>query len=145
MLNSSRELLTHHLNRRWHAVNANLVCRRPTNIGKVTVDREIFVKGNFRAEKFRAKFFSLSGGIHENLTLVTKFIIIKKNVTRKMDECEWALCVRDYHVFHEIWETAIGEVLACEKQPRNAKDGYAVAVKWTELSLRIASCTSQFA
>ena len=68
-----------------------------------------------------------------------------KDVTRKMDECEWALCIREYHVFREIWEAAVGEVLACEKQPRNAEDGYAVVVKWTELSLRIASCTSQFA
>ena len=63
-------------------------------------------------------------------------------MTRKIDECEWALCVRDYHVFCEIWEAAVGEVLTCEREPRNAKDGYAVAVKWTELSLRIASCTS---
>ena len=46
-----------------------------------------------------------------------------------MDEYGRALCVRGYHVYREIWEAAVGEVLICEREPRNAKDGYAVAVK----------------
>ena len=37
--------------------------------------------------------------------------------------------VRGYHVYQEIWEAAVGEVLACEREPRNATDRYAVAVK----------------
>ena len=39
--------------------------------------------------------FPLSGGNHENLTPVPN----NENVTRKMDECGWALCVRGYHVY----------------------------------------------
>ena len=50
-----------------------------------------------------------------------------------MDECEWALCVCGYHVYCEIWEASVGEVLTREKKPRNTKDstkdGYAVVVK----------------
>ena len=44
-------------------------------------------------------------------------------------EYERACCVRGYHVYQEIWETAVGEVLACEREPRNTQDRYAVAVK----------------
>ena len=40
-----------------------------------------------------------------------------------------SMCVPGYHVYHKVWEAAIGEVLACEKEPRNAKDRYTVAVK----------------
>ena len=37
----------------------------------------------------------------------------------KMEEYERDCC---YHVYQEIWEAAVGEVLACERQPRNATD-----------------------
>ena len=50
--------------------------------------------------------------------------------------------MRSYHVYREICEAAVGEVLICEREPRNAKDGYAVAVKKDG---RIASWTSRFA
>ena len=46
-----------------------------------------------------------------------------------MDEYGRSLCVRGYHVYREIWEAAVGEVLICERESRNAKDGYAVVVK----------------
>lgn len=39
------------------------------------------------------------------------------------------LCVRGYHVYKDIWEAAIGEELLCERETRNTKDRYAVAVK----------------
>ena len=39
------------------------------------------------------------------------------------------LCVRGYYVYKDIWEAAIGEELLCERETRNAKDRYAVAVK----------------
>ena len=29
----------------------------------------------------------------------------------------------------EIWKVAVGEILACKREPRNAADRYAVAVK----------------
>ena len=40
-----------------------------------------------------------------------------------------ACCVHGYHVYCEIWEAAVGEVLVCEREPRNTVDRYAVAVK----------------
>ena len=32
-------------------------------------------------------------------------------------------------MYKEIWEAAAGEVLMCEREPHNALDRYAVAVK----------------
>ena len=40
--------------------------------------------------------------------------------------------VRGYHVYKDVWDAAIGEVLVCEPEPRNAEDRYAVAVKKDE-------------
>lgn len=47
----------------------------------------------------------------------------------KMEEYERDLCIRGFHVYRDIWEAAVGEVLDCEREPGNAKDRYAVAVK----------------
>ena len=30
-----------------------------------------------------------------------------------------AYCVRGYHVYHDIWAAAIGEVLVCSTEPTN--------------------------
>lgn len=38
-------------------------------------------------------------------------------------------CVRGYHVYKEVWAAAVGEVLICQREPENASDRYAVAVK----------------
>ena len=38
-------------------------------------------------------------------------------------------CIRGYHVYRDVLEAAVGEELACEREPRNAHDRYAVAVK----------------
>ena len=46
-----------------------------------------------------------------------------------MEKYERACCVRGYHVYLEIWEAVVGEVLVCEREPRNTADRYAVAVK----------------
>ena len=40
-----------------------------------------------------------------------------------------ACCVHGYNVYGGIWEAAIGEVLVCEREPRNTADRYAMAVK----------------
>ena len=37
--------------------------------------------------------------------------------------------VRGYHVYKEVWAAAVGEELICEREPDNASDRYAVAVK----------------
>ena len=39
------------------------------------------------------------------------------------------VCVHGYDVYKEIWEVAVGKILSCEREPRNAADRYAVAVK----------------
>ena len=36
------------------------------------------------------------------------------------------LCVCGYHVFNDIWEAAVGEMLFCMREPRNAHDRYTV-------------------
>ena len=34
-------------------------------------------------------------------------------------QLQW--CVRDYHIYQEEWEAAIGEELQCEREKKNAK------------------------
>lgn len=46
-----------------------------------------------------------------------------------MEDYQRALCVHGFYVYCNVWEAAIGEVLDCEREPGNAKDRYAVAVK----------------
>ena len=76
----------------------------------------------FRVLNFRCVEFSLSGPS-------TKIKHFEKKFTRNMEEYGRALCVRGYHVYCELWEAAVGEVLMCERELRNAKDRHAVAVK----------------
>ena len=47
----------------------------------------------------------------------------------RMEEFERACCIRGYHVYKEVWEAALGEELACEREPHNVHDRYSVAVK----------------
>jgi len=49
-----------------------------------------------------------------------------------MEEFGRDCCIRGYHIYKEIWEAAAGEVLECVREPHNAQDRYAVAVKKTE-------------
>ena len=46
-----------------------------------------------------------------------------------MEEYTREMCARGYHVYKDIWVAAVGEVLQCEREPSNASDRYAVAVK----------------
>ena len=40
------------------------------------------------------------------------------------------LCMRGYHIYHDIWEAAVaGETLVCLREPWNSHDGHAVAVE----------------
>ena len=43
-------------------------------------------------------------------------------------EMQMPCCIRGYHVYKDVWEAAIGEVLVCHREPTNATDRYAVAV-----------------
>ena len=41
-------------------------------------------------------------------------------------------CIRGYHIYKDVREAVVGEVLVCERQPENASDPYAVDVKREE-------------
>ena len=56
-----------------------------------------------------------------------------------MNEFSRLSSIRGYHVYKDIWDTAIGEMLACEREPRNAEDHYAVAVKKDETIIGLES------
>ena len=45
-----------------------------------------------------------------------------------LETCENESCVRGYHVYHNIWDSAINEELPCECEVHNAMDHYAIAV-----------------
>ena len=45
------------------------------------------------------------------------------------DIFERSCCVRGYHVYKAVWTASVGEPLICEREPENASDCYAVAVK----------------
>ena len=38
-------------------------------------------------------------------------------------------CNRGYHIYKEVWGVAVGESLVCEREPENASDRYAVAMR----------------
>lgn len=46
-----------------------------------------------------------------------------------MEERRKEMCIRGYHVYKEIWDAIVGEILQCERETDNEKDRYAVAVK----------------
>ena len=50
----------------------------------------------------------------------------------ELEEFMVDVCVRGYHIYKDIWPAVIGEVLACEREPSNSQDRYAVAVKKDE-------------
>ena len=46
-----------------------------------------------------------------------------------MEELKRVYCIRDYHLYKEMWEAATGEVLICEREFHNIRNRYAVAVE----------------
>ena len=46
-----------------------------------------------------------------------------------MDSFEFSWSVRGYHVYKEIWEAELSEILECVRETNNSTDRYAVAVK----------------
>ena len=38
-------------------------------------------------------------------------------------------CICGYHVYKKVWAATVGEVLMCEREPKNSSDRYTVAVK----------------
>ena len=82
-----------------------------------TVDLEIFVCKIFRGNIFRVKKFSWDKGTYENF--FTLRVVYECSNVSAVDVYRKACCVRGYHVYHGIWEAAIGEVPSCEQEPRN--------------------------
>ena len=52
-----------------------------------------------------------------------------EKVTAMKELFEGNCCIQGYHVYKEVWEAAVGESLVCEREPKNASDQYALAVK----------------
>ena len=48
---------------------------------------------------------------------------------RAMERFSIDSCVRDYHVYNDIWEASVGEELPCHHEDGNPTDLYAVAIK----------------
>ena len=48
--------------------------------------------------------------------------------------------VRGYHVYQEVWEVLIGEVLSCVREAGNRHDPYAIAVKKDKLVIGHLPC-----
>ena len=48
-------------------------------------------------------------------------------VRRRLDRRESCIC--GHHIYKDMWNPLVGEVLQCEKDPHNAADRYSVAVK----------------
>ena len=46
-----------------------------------------------------------------------------------LETCEKEGCVRGYHVYHNIWDSAINEELPCEREVHNAMDHYSCSKK----------------
>ena len=40
-----------------------------------------------------------------------------------------AFCVREYHIYKDIWEAAVGEIVVCILEPGNFHDSNTVAVE----------------
>ena len=64
-------------------------------------------------------------------------------------ETKFCACIRGYHVYQNDWNPALGEVLQCSREVRNAHDPYAVKVIKAgntvgHLSKKISSTRSLF-
>jgi len=44
--------------------------------------------------------------------------------------------IRGYHVYTDVWEPALGQLLPCQREPGNVHDPYAVAVVETGVETR---------
>ena len=68
---------------------------------------------NFCAKNFRIKKFSPTSNWAKSFLQVACKLMMPS-------EMEMPCCVRGYHVYKEVWEAAIGEILECHREPTNA-------------------------
>ena len=72
----------------------------------------------FRPKNFRAKNFCVKNFLaRSNWTKIFLQVACKLMMASEM---EMPCCVRGYHVYKEVREAAIGEVLECHREPTNA-------------------------
>ena len=56
---------------------------------------------------------------------------------RRMESYSIHTSVRGYHVYKDVWEAALGQLLPCQRGPGNIHDPYAVAVVETGVATQI--------
>ena len=68
---------------------------------------------------------------------VEPFNIATHKDCRRMESYSIHTSVRGYHVYKDVWEAALGQLLPCQREPGNTHDPYAVAVVETVVATRI--------
>ena len=94
---------------------------------------EKFCMKKFRTDGWRTKIFHLLYIIYSACTQGHSTAKQEARVWSDhegMEEFVRVCCIRGYmyHVYRDVWEAAVGEELACEREPHNTHDCYAVAV-----------------
>ena len=56
---------------------------------------------------------------------------------RRMESYSIHTSVRGYHVYRDVWEAALSQLLPCQREPGNIHDPHAVAVVETGVATRI--------
>ena len=83
---------------------------------------------NFRRVDVLRKYFNMKILQHSVCNSVAR-AGVRKKVTAMEEFFGRKCCIRGYHIYKEVWEAAVGESLECERDPENASNRYAVAVK----------------
>jgi len=97
------------------------------------------IAGNFRVSgKFpisRRKRSRMGRGLH----VVTWNHLILLRIAKIAESYSIHTSVRGYHVYKDVWEAALGQLLPCQRKPGtcNIHDPYAVAVVETGVATRI--------
>ena len=86
---------------------------------------------NFHVIIFHVKIFSYTSRPYENI-LTTKIFLQRKfrvqrytYVEQLMEELRRESCIHG-HIYKEIWNPCLGEILQCERDPHNVVDRYSV-------------------
>ena len=87
---------------------------------------------SIRVKNFHIKNFQLRASVWILKTPIIskqgKNVIIISNHVKIMEEMRRESCIRGNHIYKEIWDPTIGEVVQCEREPRNSVDQYSVAI-----------------
>ena len=94
---------------------------------------------NFRiSDKFPISWRKLANGTGSTCGHVEPFNIATNHKDcRRMESYSIHTSVRGYHVYKDVWEAALSQLLPCQREPGNIHDPYAVAVVETGVATRI--------